>query len=136
VEEIHNLARKLHQPEKFPGNVVVRPAHRWENYGFVSLKGGIEWGSVLTRPIPVTGDRLHLNADSWRGKVVVEVIDANDGQPVTGFTRDDCLPITLNSIDETVRWKEKDTLSELHGKTVRLRFYLWQAELYAFWLGD
>ena len=25
IEEIDNLARKLHQPEKFPGNVAVRP---------------------------------------------------------------------------------------------------------------
>ena len=31
LEEIDNLARKLHQPEKFPGNVVLRPEYRWEN---------------------------------------------------------------------------------------------------------
>jgi len=100
--------------------------------GFVSLKGGIEWGSVLTRPIEVTGERLHVNADSWRGKVQVEVLDAGSGQPVAGFTRDDCVPATINSIDETIRWKESSTLSALRSKTVRLRFHLWQAELYAF----
>jgi len=33
IESIDNLARQLHQPEKFPGNVVLRPEHRWENCG-------------------------------------------------------------------------------------------------------
>ena len=32
VEEIDNLARKLHQPQKFEGNVVLRPEYRWENH--------------------------------------------------------------------------------------------------------
>ena len=31
VEEIDNLARKLHQLNKFERNVVVRPEYRWEN---------------------------------------------------------------------------------------------------------
>ena len=31
VQEIDNLARKLHQPTKFRGNAVVRPEYRWEN---------------------------------------------------------------------------------------------------------
>ena len=33
IQGIHNLARKLHQPQHFPGNVVLRPEHRWENAG-------------------------------------------------------------------------------------------------------
>src|SRR5258708_7886016 len=33
VETIDNLALKLHQPAKFPGNVMVRAEHRWENCG-------------------------------------------------------------------------------------------------------
>ena len=31
VESIHNLARKLHQPEKFHANAVVRPEYRGIN---------------------------------------------------------------------------------------------------------
>ena len=31
LEAIENLARKLHQPNKFHGNAVVRPENRWEN---------------------------------------------------------------------------------------------------------
>ena len=31
VEEIDNLARRLHQPRKLRDNVVIRPEYRWEN---------------------------------------------------------------------------------------------------------
>ena len=33
IEAMDNLARKLHQPEKFADNVAVRAEHRWENCG-------------------------------------------------------------------------------------------------------
>jgi hypothetical protein len=104
--------------------------------GFVSLKGGIEWGSVLTKPLTVTGSSLHVNIDSWRGKVLAEVLDAADQRPIPGFTRAEGLPAVINSLDESMRWKDKKGLSDLLGKTVRLRFHLWNAELYAFWFGD
>jgi hypothetical protein len=104
--------------------------------GFVSLKGGIEWGSVLTGPLVVTGNQLHINTDSWRGTVLAEIIDAENGQPIAGFARSDSVPTTINSIDEAVSWKEQSTLSALRGKTVRLRFHLRQAELYSFWFSD
>ena len=35
VEEINNLARKLHPLRKFDKNVVLRPEHRWENCGIM-----------------------------------------------------------------------------------------------------
>ena len=103
--------------------------------GFVSLKGGPEWGSVSTKPIKVASERLHINCDSWRGRVQVEVIDAASGEAIPGFTRAESQPAIIDSIDETVRWKAKNDLSELLGKTVRLRFHLWNSELYAFWFG-
>ena len=40
----------------------------------------------------------------------------------------------IDSLDEPVRWKEKDDLKELVGRTVRLRFSIWQGELYSYWL--
>ena len=35
VEEIDNLARKLHPLQKFEKNVVLRAEHRWENCGIM-----------------------------------------------------------------------------------------------------
>ena len=102
--------------------------------GFVSLKGGPEWGSVLTKPIVVEGKNLRANADSWRGQVRAEVIDASDEQPIPGFTSEECVPAVLDSIDAPLRWKDKPDLAELLGRTVRFRFSILRGELYAFWL--
>lgn len=101
--------------------------------GFVSLKGGIEWGSVLTRPLKVEGTELRINVDSWRGQVKAEVLDAGNGMVIPGYGRDECVPARVNSIDERVRWKDHPDLSRLRGHTVRIRFWLLRAELYAFW---
>ena len=103
--------------------------------GFVSLKGGPEWGSVSTKPIKVTGERLHINCDSWRGRVLAEVTDAATGQAIPGFTRAECQPAIVDGIDEPVRWKARNGIAELLGKTVRLSFHIWNAELYSFWFG-
>ncbi len=101
--------------------------------GFVSLKGGIEWGSVLTKPLRVEGNELHVNVDSWRGRFRAEVLDAEDGRPIAGYARDDSIPAVVDSIDETLSWRDRADLSELRGQKVRLRFSLLRAELYSFW---
>ena len=101
--------------------------------GFVSLKGGVEWGSLLTRPLTVENDRLHLNVDSWRGQVKAEILDPDGNRPLPGFGAEDCIPAVVDSIDEPVRWKEKEDLSELRGRSVRIRLSILQGELYAFW---
>ena len=101
--------------------------------GFVSLKGGVEWGSVWTVPLVVEGPELRLNVDSWRGQVRAEVIDASDGAPIPGYTREESIPAVIDSIDQAVSWADKPDLAELVGRTVRVRFSIWQAELYAFW---
>ena len=101
--------------------------------GFVSLKGGIEWGSVTTKPIEVTGAQLHINTDSWRGRVKTEILDSESMDPIPSYTEDDSIATNIDSIDEVARWQDKRDLTGLSGKTVRLRFHLWQAELYSFW---
>ena len=104
--------------------------------GFVSLKGGIEWGSVTTKPVEVSGDQLHTNVDSWRGKVIAEILDVADGTPIAGFAADDCVPAVLDNIDHTMSWKGGGDLASLRGRTVRLRFSLWNGEIYSYWFGD
>ena len=48
---------------------------------------------------------------------------------------DECLPVVVDEVDAVLRWKEKADLSELEGRTVRIRFSLLNAEFYAFWFG-
>ncbi|MBI2504245.1 MAG: hypothetical protein HYW07_13550 [Candidatus Latescibacteria bacterium] len=101
--------------------------------GFVSLKGGSEWGSVLTRPLRVEGRELRINVDAWRGQVKTEILDAGEERVLPGFGAEDCLPTSVDSIDEPVRWRGHADLSALAGRTVRLRFSILRGELYAFW---
>ena len=101
--------------------------------GFVSLKGGIEWGSVLTKPLLVEGKELRINVDSWRGQVRAEVMNASDGQSLPGYTREESIPAVIDSIDQPLRWQNNPDMAELVGQTVRIRFWILRGELYAFW---
>ena len=87
----------------------------------------------MTKPLRVEGNELHVNVDSWRGRLRAEVLDAEDGRPVAGYARDDSIPAVVDSIDETLSWRDRADLSELRGQKVRLRFSLLRAELYSFW---
>ena len=104
--------------------------------GFCSLKGGIEPGSVLTKKIEVDGSRLHLNVNSWRGHVTAELLDAEENRTLPGYSLEECVSLRVNQIGTSIRWKTRADLSELRGKTIRVRFSLLNAELYAFWFGD
>ena len=55
------------------------------------------------------------------------------GNRFSGYTFDESVAAMVDSIDEPIRWKEKADVTELRGKTVRLRFSLLEAEIYAFW---
>jgi hypothetical protein len=101
--------------------------------GFVSLKGGIEWGSVLTKPVQIDGSELRVNANSWRGRVKAELLDPDEKKPLPGYGVEECIPVMVDHIDEPMRWQGKADLCELQGKSVRIRFSLWQSELYAYW---
>ncbi len=104
--------------------------------GFASIQAMHEEGTVTTCPLLLEGKRLHLNARARPGYVAVEVLDA-DGKPVPGFDHKACEPMAgLDAIDHTITWTGRDDLSPLAGKTVRLRFHLRGANLYAFWLAD
>ncbi len=101
--------------------------------GFCSLKGGVEPGAVLSVPIEVVGSELHINVDAWRGSVRAELLDAGDGRSLAGYTMEECLPVAVDEVNEPLRWKDKKGVADLAGKTVRIRFSILNAELYAFW---
>ncbi len=101
--------------------------------GFVSLKGGIEPGSVTTKPVEIEGSNLHANLDAWRGEVRTEILDPEEDRPLSGFGLDESIPASVDDVDVPLRWKDQADLSSLLGRKVRLRFHLLHGELYAFW---
>ena len=100
--------------------------------GFVSLDAGRREGTLLTRPLVMTGDSLWLNLDAPEGRVRVEILDAEVG-PIPGFSGSDALSFSGDRIRFPIRWRESESLGRLNGKTVRLRIHLRKASLYAVW---
>jgi hypothetical protein len=99
--------------------------------GWVSLRGGAEEGVVVTRQLVLKEPKqLVLNADARRGSVVVEVLDPSL-DPVAGFGRVEARPLTGDAVEGVIAWSSGSDLSSLRGRTVRLRIWLKNADLYS-----
>jgi len=83
-------------------------------------------GTLMTRPMRCTGRSLRVSADAEGGLLRVAVLDQD------GFALDACEPIAQNVTDGVVKWKGGKDLSALEGETVRLKFAMRAATLYAF----
>ena len=68
---------------------------------------------------------------SAAGSVWIEIQDEK-GSSIAGFTRKDCDELVGDSINRKVTWNGNANLSALSGKTIRLRFILKDADLFAF----
>lgn len=100
--------------------------------GFVCLRGKEQPGAVITHPLKLEGNNLEINADASRGWLAVEVLDER-GEPIAGYTRQDCRLLEhADGLRLRPRWQDHADLSGLEGKIVRLKFYLRDADLYAF----
>lgn len=99
--------------------------------GFASVRAPDQGGELVTKPLKFTGKKLLINfATSAAGGVRVEFQEA-DGKPIPGFTLDDSVETIGNEIERAVAWKHGADVGTLAGKTVRLRFVLRDADLYA-----
>ena len=94
-------------------------------------------GSVpgLLQTVPIRLDqpavKLQLNADAARGRVRVQVRDANSGEVLRGLSFEDCRPVAANGVRQTVGWNGGD-LAAAAQRTVRLEFEICEADLFAF----
>ncbi|MCX7597715.1 MAG: hypothetical protein N2512_02445 [Armatimonadetes bacterium] len=99
--------------------------------GFVSVWAPMSGGEIVTKPLVFQGARLAINfSSSAAGNIYVEVQNAA-GQPVEGFSLDDCYEIVGDSVERVVLWKGGTDLSRLAGQPIRLRFVMRDADLYS-----
>lgn len=99
--------------------------------GLASVSAPYEGGELLTKPLTFTGKELSLNfATSAAGGIRVEIQDAS-GKPLPSYALADAVETIGNEIDRVVRWKSGSDVAALAGKTVRLRFVMRDARLYA-----
>lgn len=100
--------------------------------GFVSLQAPMTGGELLTKPLRFSGGKLLLNfSSSAAGDVRVELQDER-GWPIPGFSLEECSPVFGDAINRPVTWRYGSDLAHLAGKTVKLRFVLRDADVYAF----
>lgn len=100
--------------------------------GFVSASAPLAGGEVLTRTLRFSGDRLLLNfSTSAAGSIRIEIQDEG-GRPIPGFALAESPEIYGDSIEQPAPWKDDAALRKLSGWSVRLRFVLKDADLYAF----
>lgn len=88
-------------------------------------------GQLTTTPVVLDGEFLAINARTEKGgSVRVELLDA-DGQPLAGFDSNASLPFQGDAIAHLVQWRDA-RLDKLPQDSVRVRFLLERAKLYAF----
>ena len=87
---------------------------------------------LTTRPLRFSGRHVFVNADS-EGEIRMEVLDAA-GHVIAPYTIEQCVPVTGNATRLPVQWRGRASLDELRGQTVRFRFTLTRARLFAFWV--
>ncbi|MCH7558875.1 MAG: hypothetical protein IIB56_15685 [Planctomycetes bacterium] len=96
---------------------------------FVARAAGDAPGTLLTRPLVVTGDRLTLNADAKVGEIRARLLRA-DGRPLPGYSFEDCRPMTVDALDFELRWKRP--FRRLKGQRLQIEFRLQRAKIFAF----
>lgn len=101
--------------------------------GFVSMDAGPQEGALTTRRVTFTGRHLFVNVDCPAGLLRAEVLDS-ENQPVPPFTKENCIPASVDSTLHRIAWKDAEDLSALAGKPVRFRFHLTHGRLYSFWV--
>jgi hypothetical protein len=99
--------------------------------GFVSVNAAFAGGNFATRPLTFIGRELVVNFSAGAaGGLRVELQDGA-GKPIPGFALEDAVEQIGDEIERVVTWKSGRDLSELAGRTVRLRFAMHDADLYS-----
>ncbi len=92
-------------------------------------------GELLTHAIRFSGATLRVNVDAGRqGHLRVGLADA-EGRGITGFSEEECDPITGDRRSAVVSWKGRTQIGHLARYPIRLRFRMESCGLYAFQFG-
>ncbi|MBM3933439.1 MAG: hypothetical protein FJ319_03915 [SAR202 cluster bacterium] len=108
--------------------------------GFVSLGtlGESEHpGYMLTKPLLCPGGKLRINAKTAPGgRILVAVRDGNgvqDGNWFEGWNFEDMKPFAGDNTSHVFEWNGHANFDAFKGKSVRLHFWMENAEMYSFW---
>jgi len=100
--------------------------------GYVAMQAAKAPAEFVTHPLTFSGSRLELNADVHEGGWLRIALRDTGGKTVSGFSLEDCVPVTGDSVRHVVSWKGGADLSALVGKPTALYCVAQSASLYAF----
>lgn len=99
--------------------------------GFASARALASGGELLTKPLTFRGRELVINfSTSAAGGVQVE-LQGENASPFSGFALNDCPVIYGDAIEQVVAWNGGADVSRLAGQPLRLRFVMYDADLYS-----
>lgn len=114
----------------------AQPTNHLERYslridGFTSVNAPYKGGYMVTKPFIFSGKKLEINyATSAAGEIRIEIENEKD-IPFPDYSMKESDRIIGNQIKRIVSWNGNEDVSKLAGKTVRLRIYMKDADLYS-----
>ena len=121
----------MHTPTLPFNTALCRASWRFDRmWALVSSAGGVTLGEAVTKPrSDLAGGSLELNVRVKPGGALkAELLDAA-GEPMAGYTLDDCVPVTGDHQQVRLTWKGGETMPNGAGK---IRFQLHRAFLYGY----
>ena len=118
--------------QNFYGDYGTKSGFGWAIWKDARLAGieATQSGQFAMQSTTFNGKEIQINARRSRAGIV-EVELRQKGQPVKGFSFDDCLPFSGDEIWTPCRWKNGADVAELQGKQIELRFRLRSATIFA-----
>ena len=107
----------------------------WRLDGFVSINANHNPGTLTTKRLRFSGDRLIVNANAAGGELAIALLD-EEGSPIPGFGLDECVPFQADSVRHEIAWKGGPSCAGAAGRLVRLSFRMRNARLYSFVFSD
>lgn len=91
-------------------------------------------GELLTKPLTVDGTGLEINVEPLTSGSASVAVMTPSRETINGFGHDDCQVGKLDrrQIRSRVRWRERESLAQLRGQTVRLHFRIEGGAFFAF----
>jgi len=100
--------------------------------GFCSMRAGDEEGRLITRREVFHVPQATINARTEKdGYVTAEILDEDDNV-LNGFSREECIPFTGDSVRHVLKWRKGELDESQREGDKKLRFYLKRAELYSY----
>ena len=106
---------------------------RMRKDGFVALASPTYGKEALITTVALVasaGGELWVNVDSLNGELRAELQTADSGTPLPGFSLNESIPLSANSVSAPVRWQEGRTVQA--GTELVIVFHLLEARVYSF----